>query len=110
MSDALGSTSLSANNDYTGIEFGRVEQLGDYPNFLQVEMGSGESSGFDLTSSTALYPIDDPDDGRSIAVGEIVAGSIDHFTDIDWYSIRLEEGETIRISTDSLNVDTVPAR
>ena len=78
----------------------------DYPNFLQVQMGSGESSGFDLTSNIALYPIDDPDDGQSIAVGETVAGSIDHFRDIDWYSIRLEEGETVRISTDSLNVDT----
>ena len=105
--DAFGSILLSASNEYAGIEFGRVEQLGDYPNFLQVEMGSGESSGFDLTSNVALYPIDDPDDGRSIAVGETVAGSIDHFGDKDWHSIRLEEGETVRISTDSLNVDTV---
>ncbi len=107
VSDALGSTLLAANNEYTGIEFGRVEQLGDYPNFLQVEMGSGDSSGFDLTSNVALYPIDDPDDGQSIAVGETVAGSIDHFRDIDWYSIRLEEGDTVRISTDSLHLDTV---
>ena len=105
--DALGSLLLSANNDYTGVEFGRVEQLGDYPNFLQVEMWSGESSGFDLTSNIALYPINDPDDGQGIAAGETVAGSIDHFRDIDWYSIRLQEGDTVRISTDSLNVDTV---
>ena len=105
--DAFGSILLSASNEYAGIEFGRVEQLGDYPNFLQVEMGSGESSGFDLTSNVALYSIDDPDDGQSIEVGETVAGSIDHFRDKDWYSIRLEEGETVRISTDSLNVDTV---
>ena len=107
VSDARGSTLLTADHAYTGIEFGRVEQLGDYPNFLQVEMVSGESSGFDLTSNIALYPIDDPDDGKSIAAGETVAGSIDHFRDKDWYSIRLEEGETVRIATDSLNVDTV---
>ena len=107
VTDAFGSTLLTANNEYTGIEFGRVEQLGDYPNFLQVEMASGESSAFDLTSSIALHPIDDPDDGQSVAAGETVAGSIDHFNDIDWYSIRLEEGETVRISTDSLNVDTI---
>ena len=103
--DAIGSVLLTASNEYTGIEFGRVEQLGGYPNFLQVQMGSGESSGFDLTSNIALHPIDDPDDGQSIAVGETVGGSIDHFRDIDWYSIRLEGG-TVRISTDSLNVDT----
>ena len=107
VSDAYGSTILTANNGYTGIEFGRVEQLGDYPNFLQIEMASGDSSVFDLTSGIALYPIDDPDDGRRIAVGQTLAGSIDYFHDIDWYSIRLDDGETVRISTDSLNVDTV---
>ena len=107
VTDAFGATLLTANNEYAGIEFGRVEQLGDYPNFLQVEMASGESSAFDLTSSIALHPIHDPDDGQSIAAGETVAGSIDHFNDIDWYTIRLEEGETVRISTDSLNVDTI---
>ena len=106
VSDAFGSMLLSANNDFTGVEFGRVDDLGDYPNFLQVEMASGDSSSFDLTSNTVLYPIHDPDDGRRIAVGETVAGSIDHLQDIDWYTIRLEEGETVRISTDSLNVDT----
>ena len=107
VSDAYGSTILTANNGYTGIEFGRVQQLGDYPNFLQIEMASGDSSVFDLTSGIALYPIDDPDDGRRIAVGQTLAGSIDYFHDIDWYSIRLDDGETVRISTDSLNVDTV---
>ena len=107
VSDIFGSTLLSADSGYTGIESGRVELVEDYYYFLQVEMGSGESSGFDLTSSIALHPIDDPDDGRSIAMGETVTGSIDHFRDIDWYSIRLEEGDTVRISTDSLNVDTV---
>ena len=107
VSDAYGSTILTANNGYTGIEFGRVQQLGDYPNFLQIEMASGDLSVFDLTSGIALYPIDDPDDGRRIAVGQTLAGSIDYFHDIDWYSIRLDDGETVRISTDSLNVDTV---
>ena len=107
VSDAFGSTLLSANDEFAGIEFGRLEDLEDYPHFLQVEMASGESSAFDLTSSIALYPIADPDDGRSIAAGETIAGSIDHYRDIDWYSIWLEEGETVRISTDSLNVDTL---
>ena len=39
-------------------------------------------------------------------VGETVVGNIDFHSDYDWYSIRLEEGETVRISTDSINVDT----
>ena len=44
---------------------------------------------------------------RTVAVGETVAGSLDHFLDWDWYSVRLKEGQTVRISTDSINIDTV---
>ena len=104
--DSLGQTLLSADSGFSGVESGRLELWRLY-HFLQVEIASGGPSDFDLTSSGALHPIQDPDDGRSIAVGETIAGSIDHFRDVDWYSIRLEEGETVKIATDSLNVDTV---
>ncbi len=70
ISDVFGSRLLTANNEFTGIEFGRIKYLEDYPHFLRVVMGSGDSSGFDLTSSVALYPIDNPDDGQNIAVSE----------------------------------------
>ena len=68
---------------------------------------SGESSTFDLASTIRLKPFHDPDDGRTIVIGETVAGNIDFHFDWDWYSIRLEEGETVTISTDSTNVDTL---
>ena len=54
-----------------------------------------------------MFPFTDPDDGRWLNLGETVAGNIDYFGDLDWYSIRLEEGELVRISADSVNVDTV---
>ena len=98
---------LEVDDDYTGVEHGSVEILIGGVHFLQVEMASGYSSGFYLSSTVRLMPLNDPDDGRNVAVGETVAGSLDHFLDWDWYSIRLEEGETVRISTDSLNVDTM---
>ena len=98
---------LEVDDAYTGIEYGSAELLTSGVHFLQVEMALGDSSGFDLTSSVRLRPLHDPDDGRTITVGETVAGSLDHVSDWDWYSIRLRENETVRISTDSLNVDTI---
>ena len=106
VSDPLGSI-LEVNDGYTGVEHGAVDLLTNGVHFLQVEMASGHSSGFDLSSSVRLMPLNDPDDGRNVAVGETVAGSLDHFSDWDWYSVRLKERETVRIATDSLNVDTL---
>ena len=106
VSDPLGSI-LEVDDGYTGVEHGAVELLTSGVHFLQVEMASGHSSGFDLSSSVRLMPLNDPDDGRNVAVGETVAGSLDHFSDWDWYSVRLKERETVRIAADSLNVDTL---
>ena len=106
VSDPLGLI-LEVNDGYSGVEYGEVEVLLDGIHYLQVEMATGDSSGFALASNVRLKPLNDPDDGRMIAVGETVAGSLDYFSDWDWYSIRLEEGETVKISTGSLNVDTV---
>ena len=77
VADSLGPI-LEVDNAYTGIEYGTAELLTSGVHFLQVEMASGDSSGFDLTSSVRLRPLNDPDDGRTIAVGETAAGSLDH--------------------------------
>ena len=106
VSDALG-TILEVDDSYTGVEHGAVELLTSGVHFLQVEMATGDSSGFELSSGVRLMPLNDPDDGRVVKVDETVAGSLDHFSDWDWYSIHLKEGDTVRISTDSVNVDTV---
>ena len=106
VSDAFG-TILEVDDSYTGVEYGAVELLTSGVHFLQVEMATGDSSSFDLSSRIRLIPLNDPDDGRVVKAGETVAGSLDHFSDWDWYSIHLKEGETVRISTDSINVDTV---
>ena len=106
VSDPFGSI-LEVDDGYTGVEYGTVEILTGGIHFLQVEMASGDSSGFELSSSVRLIPLNDPDDGRAATVGETVTGSLDHFSDRDWYSIHLREGETVRIFTESLNVDTL---
>ena len=105
VSDPFGSV-LEVNNGYTGMEYGTIELL-DGVHFLQVEMASGDSSMFDLISNVRLKPLNDPDDGRTVSIGDTVAGSLDHLFDWDWYSISLKEGETVRFSANSLNVDPV---
>ena len=105
VSDPFG-TLLEVNDNYTGVERGTVELELDGIHFLQVEIATGGPSSFDLNSSIRLKSLDDPDDGRTIAVGETIAGSLDYYSDLDWYSIHLTEGETVTVSTDSLNVDT----
>ena len=106
IADPLGLL-LEVDDGYAGLEYGEVELLVSGVHFLQVEMATGDSSGFDLASNVRLKPLNDPDDGQTIVIGETVVGSLDHFSDLDWYSVHLEEGETVRIFTESLNVDTV---
>ena len=98
---------LEVDEDLTGIEFGAVELLASGPHFLWVDMLTRDDSDFNLTSSIRLKPLRDPDDGQATVVGETVVGSIDFPSDIDWYSIQLDEGQTVRISADSVSVDTL---
>ena len=97
---------LSVDRTLSGVEQGSAEVPVDGTHFLQVEIASGTPSPLQLTSTSRLRPFHDPDDGATLAVGETVAGRVDFPSDWDWYSIRLAEGETVRISADSITVDT----
>ena len=100
---------LKVDETLTGVEHGSVELPVDGPYFLQVGMASGDSSTFELSGNIQVQPFHDPDDGRTIVTGQSIAASVDYIYDYDWFSIHLNEGETIRVSADSLLVDTVLA-
>ena len=106
ISDAFGSL-LEIDDDYSGIEHGSVEIVTNGPHFLQIELASGDSSEFELSTSVRLQLLSDPDDGQEVMLGDTIAASLDHFTDYDWYSIYLNKDETIKIATNSFNVDTI---
>ena len=55
-----------------------------------------------LSTSVLLVPYTDPDDGRVLALGEVVTGNIDFAGDTDRYTLELEAGEVVEITTDSL--------
>ncbi len=106
VTDAFGPV-LEVDDGYTGVEYGAVELGSSGVHFLQVEMASGDASGFELMTNVRFRALNDPDDGSRIDVGETIAGSLDHYSDWDWYAIGLREGETVRIHADSFNVDTL---
>ena len=74
--------------------------------FLQVGQHEGEREQCRLSSSVQLRQLPDPDDGREVVKGRVIAGNLDHFRDVDWFLVSLKEGETVEVTTDSLNVDT----
>ncbi len=99
---------LEVDDTESGVEHATLELSTGGVHFLQVELAAdGEPSRFRVISNVNLKPLNDPDDGRAIAVGETLAASLDHPSDWDWYSIDLREGDTVRVTTDSLNVDTL---
>ncbi len=99
---------LEVDDGFTGVERGAVELTTSGLHFLQVEMASGrDPSTFRVTSSVRLRPLGDPDDGRTIVVGDTIAASLDSPLDWDWYSVGLQEGDTVIVYADSLNLDTL---
>ena len=75
--------------------------------FLQVGQHEDERVQCRLSSSVQLRQLPDPDDGREVVKGKVIAGNLDHFRDVDWFLVSLKAGETVEVATDSLNVDTV---
>ena len=53
-----------------------------------------------IKSSVPLLRYHDPDDGRELHIGQPVTGVFDMQADIDRYTIRLKEGERIRVQFD----------
>ena len=104
--DSLG-VLLEVDDNFSGLEQRSVETSTDGIHFLQIENLSEGPAAFSVESTVALRPLEDPDDGQRIVVGERITGVLDFFSDSDWYSIRLQEGDTVSITTDSVSVDTL---
>ena len=110
ISDASGML-LEADETETGKERATFEVLRDGLHFVEIYSARNEDGDyrFDLTSSVRLKPYEDPDDGRELMAytdSDIEYGLFDYYSDIDWYTIQLSAGETIRLQTDSIIADS----
>ena len=88
---------------------GSVELKSEGPHLLTIRYspsysleGTAEFGEVRLRSNFRLRPLHDPDDGKTISVGDTIAGSADFPLDNDWFRIGLTEGETVLISGESV--------
>ena len=88
---------------------GSVELKSEGPHLLTIRYtpsysleGTDELEEVRLRSNFRLRPLHDPDDGKTISVGDTIVGSGDFPLDNDWFRIGLTEGETVLISGESV--------
>ena len=106
VADRQGTILLDVDNGIGGTEDASTEISEGGIHFLISETALHDATTFDISSSEYLHPFTDRDDGRRLHMNVTIAGNIDYPGDRDWYSIHLREGETVRFSADSWNVDT----
>ncbi len=76
------------------------------PHFVVVFREEGWGPGeFRVTSNRQLIPVHDPDDGKTINLGQTLRGSIDYPGDSDVFVIDLQDGAIITMHVDSIAID-----
>ena len=106
VADWQGTILLDVDNGFGGTEDASTEISEGGIHFLIADTALHDATTFDISSSAYLHPFTDRDDGRRLRMHATIAGNIDYPGDRDWYSIHLRQGEKVRFSADSLNVDT----
>jgi len=74
----------------------------DQPVLLEVRSLSDSPMDMSVTSSSMLYPQDDPDDGKVLGRNETVAGNMDYPGDVDYYQINLTTGDKVEVVVESM--------
>lgn len=77
----------------------------DGPHVVALQSFLTGPSVTSVTSSLGLVPLPDPDHGRRLTVGGTVWGNGDYPGDLDWFTLDLDEGETVRVTVSSTNID-----
>ena len=73
----------------------------ELPVILEVRSLSDSPIDVALSSSSELYPQNDPDDGRTINRNQTITGNLDYPGDIDYYNINLNAGDAIELVTEA---------
>ena len=104
--DLFGNSVIEADNGFTGIESGSAKTTLDVPHFALVNLSELNSeASFKLSSNRGLAAFNDPDDGKTIVVGQTIQASMDYPRDHDYFLLDLEEDETVDITVNTVNFD-----
>ncbi len=103
--DALDIDSIVVDETYEGVEKGQLVTMTSGPHFVIVRQHNNWPATYTLTSEQTLIPYTDPDDGRTVAIGEVYQGRSDYPVDIDVFNLLLSKDETANIHATALLID-----
>ena len=105
--NAFGDIIIESDVGSTGIESGSAEAALDAPHFALVTLPGSNRGSFELVSNKGLAPYKDLQDGKYLDVGQTIRASMDYPVDIDYFYLNLDEGETVDITVESMNLDPI---
>ena len=89
-----------------GAEFGSVTLEQDAPHLLVVRQNTEFPGDFTLTSNNVdLVPINDPEDGQHVVIGQTIVGSLDYSGDSDFFIIDMPDSQSVDIVVESVLID-----
>ncbi len=88
--------------EITGFEYGAFVFGRGTPNFLIIRQKATTPGNFVIAANHNLVPINDPDSGKTIQVGQSIHGNMDYPSDADYFILNLQRGQTVEILAQSL--------
>lgn len=103
--DSQGNELAYSDDVLSGTETITAVKDAGTPWYLQVYPLVEEELEIEVSANVSIPQMQDPDDGRSIAVGEKIYANIDIMNEYDHFKLRLDEGDQVRITAESVMVD-----
>ena len=103
--DTTDVDSIVVDETSEGVEEAQLVTTRQGPHFVIIRQHNDQPSAYTLTSNQTLIPYTDPDDGRTLALGEVYQGLSDYPVDIDVFKLLLSTDEEANISLSSLLID-----
>lgn len=91
--------------EITGFEYGAYIFGRLTPHYLIVKQKATTPGNFVVAANHNLVPVNDPDSGQTIQVGQSIHGNIDFPTDSDYFFLDLQQGQTVEILAQSILAD-----
>ncbi len=96
---------IVADETSEGVEEAQLVTTRQGPHFVIIRQHNDQPATYSLTSNQTLIPYTDPDDGRTLALGEVYQGLSDYPVDIDVFKLLLSTDEEANINLSSLLID-----
>ncbi len=100
-----GFIELFVDDSFTEPEAGSFEVVVAAPHIVAISVATTGQTKATVKSNVPFQVFIDPDHGRSISPGETITANIDYPTDVDYFLLKLNAGQTVSVEVDSMNFD-----